>query len=370
MNDLLQHSQPTAIEYPPNSNIYTAFINGNILLQYLKIPDIQREIVTERVIELKDKFESEYQTQGFYDFGLFLVCEYDDNLYLLNGQHRYNALKLINESKPDILLPVRVEVRQTNFKNEMIKIWSASNDTRQVKLVKNGTHQLIINGLRKHLNTKYSTYISSSLKPHKPHFNLDILVEEIERLDFITKSGISTPEELINEVEKINNFYKEVSYQTELWDKNGWGVVKADDFLSKCRKKSQVNTLYIGIYQNFEWLHRIIEHLDKNIEYTDMPHYLISAKSRKIKKKVIHQVWDKWNSFEKIKARNGEYSTCFVCWKQLEQENFQCGHIIPFFYGGDNVVDNLEPICSSCNSDMGIENLNTYKKRMFPHNML
>ncbi len=370
MNEFLKYSQPTAVEFPPRSNIYSAYINGNVLLKHLKIPDIQRELVEERVIELKEKLDREYRESGFYDFGIFLICDYGDNLYLLNGQHRYNVLKLISEADINIALQIKVEVRQAKSKEEMEKLWRASNDTRQVKLVKNGNHQLIINGFRKYMNRKYQPYISSAQNPHKPHLNLDTLVEEIDMLNLIDKLDITTPEGIINEIEKINNFYKDVSYQFDRWGKKkgGWRIPNAEECLDKCRKRSPADTLYLGIYQNFEWLHRIIEHLENNTAYSDMPHYLISARSRKISKKVEHLVWDKWNSFEKIKARGDEYSSCYVCRKQLERENSQCGHIIPFFYGGQNTIDNLEPICGSCNSDMGIENLNTYKNRMFPEN--
>lgn len=365
MNDLLKLSQPTAIQFPPNSNIYMGFIDGNLLLKHLKIPQIQREVTLDRVTELELKLTKEHEENGFYDFGILLICDYNDNLYLLNGQHRYCALKSI-VNKKDINIPIRIEVRKTKTIEEMEKLWIVSNDSREVKLVKNSNEQLVINGLRKYLNTKYSNFISDASKPHKPNINLNNLVEEIESINFINKLGSLSLCEIIQEIENINNFYNEVSYNVDLWNKNGWGIPRVEESLEKCKKKCPVNTLYLGIFQNFEWLHRIIEHIEKNILYEKMPHCLISAKTRKIKKKVVLQTWEKWNSFKKINERGDSYSSCFVCKKQLEQENFQCGHIIPFFYGGENNMDNLQPICSSCNNDMNIENLYSYKNRMFP----
>ena len=58
--------------------------------------------------------------------------------------------------------------------------------------------------------------------------------------------------------------------------------------------------------------------------------------------------------------------SCFVCGCQLNIENFECGHVVSVFWGGDTTLENLEPICGSCNKDMGIENLYQYKKREHP----
>jgi len=359
MDYLLQFSIPISVEFPPNSGIFIGFLKSSILLKHLKIPEIQREVNQDRVDEIECRLCDEYDKNNFFDFGTLLLCDYDDNLYLLNGQHRYCALKSITQ-KHNLDIPIKVEVRRCQSKNDMEKLWRISNDSREVKLVKNSNHQLILNGLRKHLNTKYPKYISEANKPHKPHINLNNLIEEIENINF--------PEyllqKLIHEIENINNFYKENQNNMDLWKK--WRIPSIGENLEKCRLKDQTKTLYLGIFQNFEWLYRIKEHLENNIPYELMPHQLITTSSRKISRKTSFLVWDKYNSFEKIKERGDNFATCFVCRKRLEQENFQCGHVVPFFYGGKNSVDNLEPICSSCNQAMGIENLYVYKNREFP----
>ncbi len=40
--------------------------------------------------------------------------------------------------------------------------------------------------------------------------------------------------------------------------------------------------------------------------------------------------------------------------------NFVCGHIIAEANGGELKLDNLKPICVSCNSSMGVQNMNEY----------
>lgn len=53
---------------------------------------------------------------------------------------------------------------------------------------------------------------------------------------------------------------------------------------------------------------------------------------------------------------------CPVCnTNKITQLTFEAGHIIAEAKGGLTTVDNLEPICSTCNKSMGTQNLNEYK---------
>ena len=48
--------------------------------------------------------------------------------------------------------------------------------------------------------------------------------------------------------------------------------------------------------------------------------------------------------------------------------NFECGHIVSVKEGGETNIENLLPICSSCNKSMGTENLMVFKKKYFSTN--
>ena len=74
-------------------------------------------------------------------------------------------------------------------------------------------------------------------------------------------------------------------------------------------------------------------------------------------KKKRRQVWEKVNA----DTINGK---CYVCDNNLDFEEFECGHILSIFYGGTTDIDNLQPICKICNTDMGTEHLEEYKKRI------
>ena len=83
---------------------------------------------------------------------------------------------------------------------------------------------------------------------------------------------------------------------------------------------------------------------------------------KKIKKKSIpltlkRLVWNK-HIGEKIGK-----SLCLCCkLVEITQLSFSCGHIISEFNGGKITLDNLKPICVSCNSSMGTRNMNDFIK--------
>ena len=43
---------------------------------------------------------------------------------------------------------------------------------------------------------------------------------------------------------------------------------------------------------------------------------------------------------------------CFCCLDEINIHKFEAGHIKPYHHGGSDTVDNLRPICSSCNKSM------------------
>ena len=70
------------------------------------------------------------------------------------------------------------------------------------------------------------------------------------------------------------------------------------------------------------------------------------------------QVWDHWIGKEK-----GIFN-CLCCnISEIEKNNFDCGHVVAEINGGELSVINLKPICGSCNSSMGIANMNDFIKK-------
>ena len=96
-----------------------------------------------------------------------------------------------------------------------------------------------------------------------------------------------------------------------------------------------------------------------------------TIKPKSTRKKAISKVvrQNVWNTYM------GEYSgkgKCFCCnYTELTSFQFECGHVISEYNGGDINIANLRPICSLCNKSMGKKNMVEYmtkNKLPFPKN--
>ena len=66
-----------------------------------------------------------------------------------------------------------------------------------------------------------------------------------------------------------------------------------------------------------------------------------------------------WNTY--IGEENG-LGYCFICDGVISRGTFACGHVIAEVNGGETTVDNLRPVCPSCNSSQGTRNMEDFKK--------
>jgi hypothetical protein len=81
---------------------------------------------------------------------------------------------------------------------------------------------------------------------------------------------------------------------------------------------------------------------------------------KKIPQSVRIAVWDKY-----IGLVIGQ-KLCDICnTNNINQFNFHCAHVIAEINGGAATIENMRPICQSCNLSMGKINLNDYIKLYF-----
>jgi 5-methylcytosine-specific restriction endonuclease McrA len=71
-------------------------------------------------------------------------------------------------------------------------------------------------------------------------------------------------------------------------------------------------------------------------------------------------VWSKWNGIQ-----NG-IAECYTgCGTMIDSFSWQAGHVISKKQGGEDCVDNLRPVCSTCNQSMGTENMKLFSNKYF-----
>ena len=81
------------------------------------------------------------------------------------------------------------------------------------------------------------------------------------------------------------------------------------------------------------------------------------SEKQQIPKAVKDNVWNYYIG-EKLGI-----SECFCCRGIMGRGNFSCGHVIAKSKGGETTIKNLRPICVSCNSSIGTEDMENFMKR-------
>ncbi len=85
--------------------------------------------------------------------------------------------------------------------------------------------------------------------------------------------------------------------------------------------------------------------------------YMKEPEIPKIKKKKFSLTKKKiiWNTYFDEQIGKAKCYCCNIT--EIVQISFNCGHVISEANGGTDNIDNLRPICQSCNSSMGTKNM-------------
>jgi len=66
--------------------------------------------------------------------------------------------------------------------------------------------------------------------------------------------------------------------------------------------------------------------------------------------------WQRWIGDDIAKAK------CLCCGiNEIKMNSFHCGHVISEADGGPTTVDNLRPVCATCNLSMRTQNMDKFK---------
>ena len=322
------------------------------------IPTIQRELKLEAVNTIIEHQNKIYQEINYYftEHHIFIVSfERNDKDYLIDGQHRVTAFNSLRKEYPERTINLNVcyiKIKKNCPESEEEKIINYWYDFVN-KCTPNPVSTLgidrykILQGIRDYFTKNFKDYIKTTSKPQKPHVNLDKLSEYIIENKIIESLDISKSEEFINKIIELNTYYS--TLKPEQFKK--FGLTDIHTLIEKKNKHN--NDLYLGFYNKFEWLERMLESKKHNKPYEDLFHISYNYRPR-INTNLREKVW---------KNVNGSIldGICYCCTEPLSYKSFECGHIIPVSLGGTTDEKNLRPICHDCNIDMGTQNLEEYK---------
>ena len=81
---------------------------------------------------------------------------------------------------------------------------------------------------------------------------------------------------------------------------------------------------------------------------------------KSIPKALKNKVWDTYIGREK------GVGECFCCKCEIDSKVFDCGHVVSVKNGGLNTLENMRPVCATCNKSMADGNMMKFKQEYFP----
>lgn len=192
----------------------------------------QRYIDDDRIKELQIEFENNYKKYGYFLVRHpFYVTKLDSKLYILDGQHRYYALKKIVE-KLNVKFNIPVGVINCDDKKSAEREYLILNNTTPQGLIHMSKLERKLNNECVDINDdniideafeiiqiKFKNFNN---KKTRPNIYTYFVKEEIKKHNLIQIFNISSCSELVNYIELLNISYsnKDISYFKNIVTKN------------------------------------------------------------------------------------------------------------------------------------------------------
>ena len=309
---------------------------------YVPVCNVQRALNKQHVKELIMSFEKsikETKAIKYCSSVPHIAITPQGKKYIIDGQHRISAFRTICEKYKNAF-DTLVLYEQCDTEKEIQEAWDRSNTVWIQQHIPGGDRPKVPRNkaVEKLWNEKLSQYdgtkgmISRSQKPQKPHLNENLFLEKLSRVKF------SSYEELETMFKNSNESIKKSSLCLNFKE-------KSPDKWIKCEKYD----CFIGLVKDFtNYMTLSID--PKAVDYNE------KRKKNPMPKAVKDAVWRKYH------GDNG-VAKCYVCKDtEIRMTAFDAGHIVSENEGGKTIVDNLIPICGTCNKSMGTTNLYEFEK--------
>jgi 5-methylcytosine-specific restriction endonuclease McrA len=340
------------------------------------IPQIQRLIDTERVTEIVEYQESYFKQSAQFNFiGNLTIACLNEIYYLIDGQHRYEAMKQLL-AKQYKSFDIMVNIIAVSTQAAMKQLFDLVNKSVPAPNLPDTIDKDIPKNVLRHYVEKH-TDLFTSARATRPKINRNSFEEGVAKI--VETHKITSIEDMITIIDNQNKKYLGYNYLHFLSSKDQKNATQCNIVMKAHHKCQPTGILMFGLFKNDEWVDDIIAEITKTIaknnpqvcdnsEPTEaiIQHNVKITKIKfaksKIPKALRDSVWER-DIGDSMKGK------CKVCNTDVTFRNFQCGHIIAEKMGGSIALDNLMAICSGCNQSMGTQNLNEFKAKHFPNSI-
>jgi hypothetical protein len=323
----------------------------NSLLFDSLVGEIQRNLDCEHLEKLKAYQETYYTKYNTYFFSNpIILVKLGTKFAIVDGQHRFQTMMLLFNKNPERFdnCYIPVVVNKIDDIGDYDVLFTAINQSKPVPLYLNNTMwKTTGKRLENYFVVTHPSYVKQSLNPRYPNINPQKIIDYIDRHDLFSNVPYET---IVMEIEELNNFY--LKHWRKYLQNTGY-VKNASFMIQQSKKKCSSHPLVVGICGGLLWLETINAKIQKNKHYSKMQHLNTNFKPF-ISRLLRGNVWRKRNTDVWL-------GHCYVCNNEIFYDNFVCGHVLSVFRGGKTDISNLEPICSGCDMDMGLCDLEAYR---------
>lgn len=351
-----------------NNNIITTLISVTELSSApIQTPNEQRIIIPDKITEIVKYQEDFFKSKKHFNFvGNINIncCLADNKNYLIDGQHRYHAIKrLCNRGYKNEM--IKIEIMEVNTYNEVIANYNLLNKNTPLPEFIAGIDEDIPKRAFISLRNEFPNIWKTCKKPKKPYINqndfqeaLGFLTLKLNELN-IFPGGIKQ--------EDLKELIIDKNNKMKLWPAESYEKIRKGVKWEQYKKEADKHGFYLGMYSSisqeyrYDWVSQVIEETSGvQLAKKKAP----SKKRKQIPKQKRDESWKRW-----IGNEFGE-SRCYCCRvEKIKMNHFECGHVQSDANGGSVLVENLRPICKKCNQTMGKTHMRDYIAEHYSHNL-
>lgn len=331
-------------------NIVKWLEDGDIVL-----PPIQGNLNGDSVKEMAKEYKDDpyFKCKDNISIGVLEEdCEY--KYYIVDGQHRLEMVRKLMQKKDAFDDKLQFNFVYCNTKREFNKFFESMNkDSKKnaYKLDMKITRDDVLYEIKKTLSELYYHYFSNASGSKKQLYTIEEFIKMLKKEQKYIKGfedGVIAVADIIT-----NNiaFNKQV---------NKTGYTQISTYCSDKLFKEEQNILKMPLIytigfknNNFgsKWLF--------DMENCIAEHTGFKKVKGKTEEALIQKVWK-----HMFGTKKKDICPVYRCKNDISLKNFDAGHIISDKHGGEKTLNNLKPICGSCNSKMGSMNWDEYEEKV------
>ena len=325
----------------------------DLLAIQVDIPNIQRIRDDDKVAEIIDYQLRQLKDHGHFNFlGLINIhfCHETNEYLLVDGQHRYEAIATLANT---INFEIEVEVVEVRTRDQLKVNYELINKNTPLPQFSERIDKNIPETVALYFKKTYPDMWSKSERARRPHIYFNYFQEAlgflVERLD-------------IKSAQVLQQCV--VDYNSRLMGWNRSQYPESKSVTDKIAQKCATGGLYLGLFKHvsdeygYEWVRDIVK------EQTGE----ILAKQKKQKKQIPKSV--KVSVWNRCVGDDRRRALCICCNERtIFVEDFHTGHIVPESKNGSTTIDNLLPVCASCNLSMGATHMRDYMVQYHPEHV-